>query len=97
MFDYADEMASRKKAGPGLNQSNTSKVMLPVSGQFEETTESMGSKMSEEIPEKLKNEKDKENEKEIKKLREYLQKDLRISKWWLGQQGQAGNELQGSL
>ena len=40
--------------------------------------------MSEEIPEKLKNDKDKEVEKEIKKLREYLQKDLRISRWWLG-------------
>lgn len=42
------------------------------SGAQDETTESMGSRMSEDIPEKLKSEKDKEVEKEIKRLREYI-------------------------
>ena len=44
---------------------------MPTGAQ-DETTESMGSKMSEDIPEKLKSEKDKEVEKEIKRLREYI-------------------------
>lgn len=71
IFDYAEEMASRKKAGPILNQKSTSRVHMP-SGAQDETTESMGSRMSEDIPEKLKSEKDKEVEKEIKRLREYI-------------------------
>ena len=33
IFDYAEEMASRKKTGPTLNQlTNTSRVMMPASG-----------------------------------------------------------------
>ena len=43
--------------------------------------ESMGSMQSEDIPAKLKNEKDLDNEREIKKLREYIQ-DERITRWW---------------
>jgi hypothetical protein len=69
IFDYAEEMASRKKTG--LHQKSTSRVQMPTGAQ-DETTESMGSKMSEDIPEKLKSEKDKEVEKEIKRLREYI-------------------------
>ena len=71
IFDYAEQMASRRKAGPVMNQKNsTMRVQMPTGA--DETSESMGSRMSEDIPEKLKSEKDKEIEKEIKELREYI-------------------------
>lgn len=92
IFDYAEEMAARRITA--LNQKNTSKVEAPAAGL--DGSESMASMQSDDVPAKLKNEKDLEVEKEIKKLREYI-KDERITRWWHGQQGQAAEDLKSSL
>lgn len=92
LFDYAEEVAARRLTTQ--NQKSTTQVEMPAGGR--DDTESMASLQSDDIPAKLKNEKDLEIEKEIKKLREYI-KDERITRWWQGQQGQASDDLKASV
>lgn len=92
LFDYAEEMAARRTTTQ--QHKSTFQVEMPAGGN--DDSESIASLQSDDIPAKLKNEKDLEIEKEIKKLREYI-KEERITRWWQGQQGQASDDLKSSL
>ena len=53
-------------------------------GAQEDSESLLSSQVSEDVPVRLKNEKDLENEQEITKLKESIQEE-RICKWWSGQ------------